>query len=129
MTADRLPPTQYLILEVLAARYRHGEKTWSFPTSLDRPLLALQSAGLIDVFGSPHPKTARARLTDEGIASSMDMTYSTPVLTLAQAIETLPSTNDEYWAWMREHGLGHGAGIGTVISAIRHDLKRIADAR
>ena len=126
MTTDELPPTQYLVLEVLAARYRLGEKTWSFPTSLERALMALQSAGLVDTFGSTRPKTLRARLTDKGIAASMDMTYSTPVPTLAQAIDTLPSTNDEYLTWMREHGLGPGAGVGRVISEIRNDLKRIA---
>lgn len=66
---DKLPPTQYLILEVLAAHYRLGETTWSFPTSTERALLALQSAGLVDTFGSTRPKTVRARLTEAGKAA------------------------------------------------------------
>ena len=28
---DSLPPTQYLVLDVLAARYRLGENAWTFP--------------------------------------------------------------------------------------------------
>jgi hypothetical protein len=45
---------------------------------------------------------------------------------LAAALNTLPATDEQYRAWMREHGLGHGAGIATVISAVRADLRRLA---
>lgn len=75
---DKLPPTQYLVLEVLAARHRLGETTWSFPTSLERALLALQSAGLIATFGSTRPKTVRARLTDAGKSVALGSDYTPP---------------------------------------------------
>lgn len=36
---------------------------------------------------------------------------------------TLPTSDqDSLTAWMRSHSLGHGAGVGTVLSAFRHDL-------
>ncbi len=54
-----------------------------------------------------------------------DWGYRPPAVTLAQALDTLPSTYDEYLAWMREHGFGHGAGIGAVISAVRADLRKL----
>lgn len=92
---DRLPPTQYLILEVLAARHRLGETTWSFPTSLERPLLALQSAGLVDTFGSTRPKTVRARLTDAGRAAALLDGYETPV---DKEMALLRAERDVYYA-------------------------------
>lgn len=114
LDVDKLPPTQYLILEVLAARHRTGEPFWTFP-----------NLGLITTMSSPAPRTYRAKLTDQGIATALSATYDVPVPTLAQAIETLPATDDEYLAWMRRRGIGHGAGIGTVISHIRHDLRKL----
>jgi hypothetical protein len=75
---DSLPPTQYLVLEVLAARHRTGETTWSFPTSVERALLALQSAGLVDTFGSTRPKTVRVRLTEAGKTAVLSDTYHPP---------------------------------------------------
>lgn len=77
---DTLPPTQLLILEVLAARYRTGETTWSFPTSLERALLALQSAGLVATFGSTRPKVVRARLTDAGRTAALLDGYTVPAV-------------------------------------------------
>lgn len=127
MSTDNLPPAQYLILEVLAARYRCGEHLWTFPSNLSRHLKALEAAGLIHVMHGDTAGTRRARLTDKGLAESLSTGYNVPTPTLAQALDTLPASNDDYLAWMRAHGLGHGAGVATVISAVRDDLRKLAE--
>lgn len=48
---------------------------------------------------------------------------------LAELIATLPATDEQYLAWMRKHQLGHGAGVGTVISCIRNDLRRLIERK
>lgn len=125
MLDDDLPPTQMLILEVLAARYRAGEALWTLPSKLAVPLRALEDAGLISVMHGNKPNTIRAKLTERGKDESLSLSYQLPVPTLATAISTLPSKDEHYLAWMRRHGLGHGAGIATVISAVRADLLRL----
>jgi hypothetical protein len=126
---DQLPPTQYLILEVLAARYRCGETLWTFESRFRWHLLALESGGLIHLMHGVEARTVRAGLTEAGKAASLSLSYNLPAPTLATAISTLPRTDEQYLAWMREHQLGHGAGIGTVISAVRADLLRLAGER
>lgn len=125
-TVTDLPPTQYLILEVLAARYRTGEPFWTFPTSLRPALAALVDSDLVDVISSPKPGALRVRLTEHGLGAALSLNYQLPTPTLAAAIDTLPTEDEQYWAWMRRHGLGHGAGIATVISAVRNDLRRLS---
>jgi hypothetical protein len=122
---DELPPTQYLILEVLAARYRTGESFWTFPTTVKRALLALADAGLIEVISSPEPHTLRARLASAGEDACLSLNYQLPVPTLAAALNTLQAEDEQYLSWMRSHGLGHGAGIATVVSAVRADLRKL----
>jgi hypothetical protein len=68
---DDLPPTQWLILEVLAARYRAGDPTFTFPNRLRRALDALQAAGLIDHDSAPTYGDRRAHLTDAGRREAM----------------------------------------------------------
>lgn len=75
---DRLPPTQYLILDVLAARYRLGEPYWSFPTSVRWALLGLQDAGLVEILGTAAPRAFRVRLTAAGKKLVVTDTYSPP---------------------------------------------------
>lgn len=67
-TNTTYPPTQYLVMEVLAARHRLGEQFWPFPQNCRQPIDALADAGLVhivkdsDVVGS-----IRVRLTDKGL--------------------------------------------------------------
>lgn len=75
---DSLPPTQYLILEVLAARWRTGEKTWTFPAQLRAHLNALTTAGLISWEPGNGPKRLRARLTAVGQKTMMPGGYEPP---------------------------------------------------
>src|SRR5882757_2966065 len=43
---DKLPPTQQLVLDVLAARYRLGETMWTFSTNCQSAINALVVHGL-----------------------------------------------------------------------------------
>jgi hypothetical protein len=76
--ADDLPPTQYLVMEVLAARHRTGEPYWTFPSSLRNTLDALVRAGLIDALDSPVALSLRARLTEAGRKHSLKPDYVPP---------------------------------------------------
>jgi hypothetical protein len=74
-----LPPTQYLVMEVLAARYRTGENFWTFPSSLRQTLDALVRADLVNVYGSPAPGSFRVGLTEAGCKHSLKPDYVPPV--------------------------------------------------
>ena len=124
-TTTNLTPTQELILDVLAARFRTGEPYWTLPSRLTPQVKALEAAGLVESMHGIVENTVRARLTDKGQDETISATYQVPTLTLAQALDTLPSSNDEFPAWMRSHGLGHGAGIGAVINAVKADLRKL----
>jgi hypothetical protein len=85
---DALPPTQYLILEVLAARYRLGEQHWTFPDRLAPAGRALEDAGLIWTRSGPVPHYFEARFTDAGRAAALSDEYTPPtgpILTDEQA--------------------------------------------
>ena len=120
-----LPPTQYLVLEVLAARMRTGERMWTFPASVKQALDALRSTGLIGYRSGPAPRAYQAWLTEAGKAIALSLRYQLPVPTLADALDTLPREDEQYLSWMRRHGLGHGAGVATVVSAVRADLRNL----
>ena len=76
---DSLPPTQYLVLEVLAARARLGEACWTFPSRLKPALNALQSLGLIWWRHAPIPDHVQAYLTDAGREAVLSAAYAPPV--------------------------------------------------
>ena len=76
---DSLPPTQYLVLEVLAARARLGEACWTFPARLKPALNALQSLGLIWWRHAPIPDHVRAYLTDTGREAVLSPGYEPPL--------------------------------------------------
>ncbi|GAA0719422.1 hypothetical protein Drose_05745 [Dactylosporangium roseum] len=75
---DWLPPTQYLICELLAARHRTGETWWHIPAKVKWALLALADAGLVDIMAGQQPRTFRARLTDAGRAAFMPAVWTPP---------------------------------------------------
>lgn len=118
-------PTKHLVLDVLAARHRTGEPYWTLPRTLKRQLDQLEAAGLVSVLGSTGDGY-RVRLTDAGMVEALDLSYGPPVPSLADAINTLPTTNDEYFAWLKAHGLSLSAGPAVYISAIRDDLRKLA---
>jgi hypothetical protein len=64
---DELPPTQYLMFSVLAARWRTGETIWNFPSRMKAAGRALVDAGLADWLDGNVEDTFRLAITDEAI--------------------------------------------------------------
>ncbi len=73
---DRLPPTQYLILEVLAARHRSGEGHWTFPARLTPAARRLEAADLVRLRSTP--EGFEASLTAAGRAAVLSDMYTSP---------------------------------------------------
>lgn len=71
-------PTGWLVLEVLAARRRLGESTWSFPTMFRPTLRRLEASGLVGFKSSVAEGAFTAWLTDEGWAAAISPTYEPP---------------------------------------------------
>ena len=78
LDTDNLPPTQYLILEVLAARHRLGEQLWTFPTRLRSYVERLADLGLVGWKSGIAPKTVMVWLTEAGGRAAMDESYVPP---------------------------------------------------
>lgn len=76
MSDEHVPPTQYLAMEVLAARYRLGESLWTFPSPCRAPLRALAARGWVRHKSGITEHTMRAWLTEAGIAAwALDQPY------------------------------------------------------
>lgn len=95
---DDLPPTQYLILDVLAARYRTGEQLWTFPSTLRPAIRALEAQGLVSSMHGITYKTVRVRLTDKGRAEVIKADYVPPQPVLPAGTETVEEWSVR-WAW------------------------------
>jgi len=72
-------PTQDLILEVLAARYRLGEDLWTFDSRHKTALRQLEEAGLVTLIHGTVYRTVRASLTERGVAESLTNVYTAPL--------------------------------------------------
>lgn len=73
-------PTQELILEVLAARYRLGETWWTFEKRTLKAARGLADLGLIEILHGIVENTYRAQLTDAGRQRSISWNYQAPLL-------------------------------------------------
>lgn len=73
-----LTPTEDLILEVLAARYRLGETIWTFDSRLTRQIDSLATKGLVSTMSGIVERTIRASLTDEGLREAVSPNYVPP---------------------------------------------------
>lgn len=73
-----LTPSEDLVLEVLAARYRLGENAWTFKTRHGKALSGLVSKGLVWTKPGVIHQTLLAALTDEGRAAVLSPTYVPP---------------------------------------------------
>jgi hypothetical protein len=79
MSDNTLTPTQELIGDVLAARFRTGETMWTFDSRLTKSALYMQELGLIGTTHGIVEKTFRAWLTDAGKARFVSESYSPPM--------------------------------------------------
>lgn len=75
---EDLPPTQYLMMEVLAARYRLGENYWTFPSSHRRIADELERKGLVYQKSGRVERTILVWLTDAGKAGVLSPNYQPP---------------------------------------------------
>ncbi len=89
LDVDSLPPTQLLILEVLAARHRLGERLWPFPSRLQPQIGALDRLGLVWQASGNVPYTVRAGLTDAGVKAMLHGPYVPPVHEPAERVRKL----------------------------------------
>ena len=78
VNTDSLPPTEYLILEVLAARTRLGEHAWTFPARLNKALESLARRGLVSWKAASIERHSLAWLTALGRESALSATYTPP---------------------------------------------------
>lgn len=74
-----LTPTEDLVMEVLAARYRLGETFWTFDSRHKRAILGLESKGLARLMHGIVEKSVRASLTDAGRRKYLSPAYETPL--------------------------------------------------
>ncbi len=77
---ETLTPTEDLLLEVLAARYRLGEKLWTFNSNHSKALNSLSSKGYVDLMGGVVERTIRASLTKEGEKICLSESYVSPLV-------------------------------------------------
>lgn len=73
-----LPLTQDLVMEVLAARHRLGERMWPFSTKAGPALKALEDRGLIGYKSGIVERTYNVWLTDAGKNEYLDASYIPP---------------------------------------------------
>ena len=96
--ADTLPLTHQLILDVLASRLRTGSNSWTFPSSANKSLVALELHGLVRWKAGSKYKTSLAWLTDAGRAEMLDPDYITPRQQLARdMVEVLDLGHPKEW--------------------------------
>jgi hypothetical protein len=74
-----LTPTENLILELLIARFRLGERLWTLDSNVRHQVESLGSKGYVHEMNGIVPMTVRARLTDEAIAMYLSFDYVPPI--------------------------------------------------
>jgi hypothetical protein len=78
-TSD-LPPLQYAVMEILAARYRLGHEVWTLDAKVYNTLRVLADKGLIGYQSGIVYKSYLAWLTDAGKDASLMDNYVPPIL-------------------------------------------------
>jgi hypothetical protein len=93
---DALPPTQYLILDVLTARMRLGEQFWTFPDRLKPAARALEEAGLVWTRSGPAPHAFQVWPT-AAFQTMVDASdYRTPTVADGQVREQIRTAVGSY---------------------------------
>lgn len=83
---ETVTPTEDLVLEVLAARRRLGERLWTFDSRHKQTLGRLADRGLVTTMHGIVEKTIRASLTAQGEAVALDGKYESPLGSLCKKI-------------------------------------------
>lgn len=89
----KLTPTQDLIMEVLAARYRCGEHLWTFDSRHTKAIRELSRLGLVHEASGVTEHSIRAMLTDAGKALYLLDTYIPPNAAAARLDEVRDLSN------------------------------------
>jgi hypothetical protein len=76
---ELLTPTEELMLEVLAGRWRLGEQMWTFSSRMKRCANSLADRGLVGWKGGIVEKTILVWLTDSGRAACLSPDYVPPI--------------------------------------------------
>jgi hypothetical protein len=124
---DEMTPTQELIMDVLGARARTGEKSWCFSPKLRHAIVGLEKAGMVSNMGRGPDRSIRLKLTARGEEAAFLATYTAPVPSLEQAIATIPETNEQIMAWLRAGGMAVTVSPGQVLQRIRDELYEMAN--
>jgi hypothetical protein len=74
-----LPPTQHLLLDLLAARARLGEAVWTVPNTCQQAIDALANRGLVADKSAPIEGARLVWLTDAGRTEALSDDYIPPV--------------------------------------------------
>ncbi len=110
--AGALPPAQYLILEVLASRWRLSEQMRTFRIRMRAALAFLQGRGMLWWEHAGIPRAARACLTDTGRAAVLLDSCMPP----AERRDDLASAAPKTWAgW---------TWLGWVPAGVRNEAGR-----
>ncbi len=103
-------PTQDLILEVLAARYRLGEMLWTFDSRHRKAIGDLSERGLVNEMHGVVEKTIRASLTSVGVSHIISDGYVPPRDTMRLL------TRNKILAVLREIEQPDAAALATLLS-------------
>lgn len=77
--SHELTPSEDLMMEVLAARYRLGEQIWTFLNYTKPTARKLEARGLVSIYSGQVEYTYRVGLSAEGIkAWHLDRPYVSP---------------------------------------------------
>lgn len=77
---NELPPTQLLLMEVLAARHRLGETWWTLDSKTKAAAKACEALGLLSLMHGIVPQTYRAAISAKGLAATLSPEYVPPIL-------------------------------------------------
>lgn len=116
-----MTPTEELILEVLAARYRTGESLWTFDTRHRSALKRLEERGLVTVRAGPTPHL-QVRLTEAGRQECLMEGWRPPHERIVEGIaeDLTDAAGLAWWAQQaRTHGLDPAVTFAIAAAASR----------
>jgi hypothetical protein len=129
MTEYHLTPTQDMIMEVLAARYRLGEVLWPFPNNVKRQAKQLEELGLVGLHSGQTDGHFRLGLTGAGMKErGLDKPYDPPLL---QGKTIVPAGTSSFIMGGGSSSVigsgGGGGGAGRAYPAARTTKTRADD--